>query len=183
MKPDFVILDRDGVINQDSDDYIKSVAEWIEIPGSLEAIVKLNQANIPVCVATNQSGIGRGYYTTETLHQMHAKFAELLKEKGGHIHRIEYCPHLPSDACSCRKPRTGMLDKIMQENSWLQARGVFVGDSISDFEAARTCGLGFRLVLTGKGEHTRNLLPNDFPANHIYPDLAACVSAMLSTGN
>ena len=104
-----VILDRDGVINFDSDNYIKTVNEWQPIPGSIEAIAALSKAGFDICVATNQSGLARGYFTPETLAAMHDKMNSLVTEAGGHINLIEHCPHGPDDGCNCRKPLPGMI--------------------------------------------------------------------------
>ncbi|MDX1335709.1 MAG: D-glycero-beta-D-manno-heptose 1,7-bisphosphate 7-phosphatase, partial [Gammaproteobacteria bacterium] len=107
-----IVLDRDGVINYDSDDYIKSVDEWIPLPGSLEAITRLNRAGYTVAVATNQSGIARGYYDLDALQAMHRKMKSGLEELGGELGMIAYCPHGPDDSCDCRKPLPGMLNQI-----------------------------------------------------------------------
>ena len=114
LRPPLVILDRDGVINQDSDAYIKSPEEWIPIPGSLEAIARLNHAGILVAVASNQSGLGRGLFDLDTLNAMHAKFHQALGRAGGHVDGIFFCPHTPQDGCDCRKPRPGLLHAISQ---------------------------------------------------------------------
>lgn len=152
-----VVLDRDGVINHDSDDYIKSPAEWIPIAGSLPAIAKLNQ-RFKVAIATNQSGIGRGYYDEPILHAMHDKMDSLLEEYQGHIDHIEYCPHHPDDGCSCRKPETQMLEHIADKFSAEPEEIVFVGDSGSDYQCAQNFGCPFVLLLTGKGLKTLNKL-------------------------
>lgn len=149
-----IILDRDGVINYDSDDYIKSVDEFVPIPGSLEAIVRLNQAGYKVYIATNQSGIARGYYNEETLQQMHDKLAELLAEQGGHIDGIFYCPHGPDDNCNCRKPLPGLLHQIADHTGQSLTGVPIVGDSLRDLESAREVDASPYLVKTGKGERT-----------------------------
>ncbi len=149
-----VILDRDGVINEDSDDYIRTVAQWVPIAGSLEAIASLNRAGFRVGVATNQSGIGRGYYSLETLAGMHARMTELLTHAGGRIDALRCCPHLPTDHCRCRKPRPGMLLALMREFAVEPQQCCFVGDAYSDFRAAEAAGMAFHLVRTGKGERT-----------------------------
>ncbi len=149
-----VVLDRDGVINQDSDAYIKSPAEWHPIEGSLAAIARLNRAGFRVAVATNQSGIGRGFYDLTTLGAMHEKMKTLLTAEGGHIDAIEYCPHLPTDGCDCRKPATGMLKAIAKKCRVTPEEILYIGDSKSDWRAAQNFGCEFILVLTGKGEQT-----------------------------
>lgn len=150
-----VILDRDGVINQDSDDYVKTLAEWLPYPASIQAIARLSQAGWTVAVATNQSGIARGYYSEATLDSMHAELERLVAEAGGNIAHIAYCPHGPDDGCSCRKPLPGLLEQIQHaleldslEGSWM------VGDSLRDLEAGNQKGCRPVLVRTGKGERT-----------------------------
>ncbi len=148
-----VILDRDGVINHDSDAYIKSAEEWIPISGSLQAIADLNK-NFKVAIATNQSGIGRGYYDEEVLQQMHQKMSAMLSYKGGKIDLIEFCPHHPDDGCECRKPKTLMLENIAAYFDVDPREILFVGDSKSDYECAQSFDCNFALLLTGKGLKT-----------------------------
>lgn len=149
-----IVLDRDGVINEDSDDYIKCVEEWVPIPGSMRAIGELTQAGYTIAVITNQSGVGRGYYTLATLNAMHEKMQALAVEHGGHIDRIEYCPHTPDDFCDCRKPKPGMF-KALERHYHASMEGVLaVGDSLRDIEAARAVGAHPVLVRTGKGERS-----------------------------
>ena len=155
MKPEkYVLLDRDGVINHDSDDYIKSPEEWIPIEGSLEAIVLLNKNGFKVTVVSNQSGIARGYYSLETLNAMHDKMKNLLAEKGGQIEAIYFCPHSPDAGCDCRKPKTGLLKLFSQEKQVSLQDIFFVGDSLSDIKAAQAVAAKPLLVKTGKGLKT-----------------------------
>lgn len=149
-----IILDRDGVINEDSDDYIKSPEEWIPIPGSLESIARLNHAGYTVTVASNQSGIARGYFDISTLNAMHEKLHTLVSQAGGHIDGIFFCPHAPVDQCNCRKPLPGMLFQIARRFSASLENVPFIGDSVSDIEAAKLAGASPVLVKTGKGEAT-----------------------------
>lgn len=149
-----VILDRDGVINADSPNYIKSPDEWIALPGSLTAIARLNQTGLSVVVATNQSGVGRGYYSLQTLAAIHEKMQRELQTAGGHIDRIYYCPHTPEDGCDCRKPKPGMLHQIQAEFPTQFNQAVMVGDSLRDIQAAHQAGCRAVLVKTGKGEKT-----------------------------
>lgn len=149
-----VILDRDGVINHDSDHYIKSAQEWQPIDGSLEAISRLKKAGYPVTVATNQSGIGRGLYDLATLEQMHDKLRDLLRQRGAEIDGIYFCPHTPADNCTCRKPRSGLLLRIARDFGIDLTDAVFVGDTITDIQAARMVGAQPVLVKTGKGLDT-----------------------------
>ncbi|PRY64733.1 D-alpha,beta-D-heptose 1,7-bisphosphate phosphatase [Vreelandella songnenensis] len=150
-----VILDRDGVINQDSDAYIKSLEEWIPYPTAINAIARLSQAGFTVAVATNQSGIARGYYSEAELDRMHTRMNSLVEEAGGCIAHIAYCPHGPDDACRCRKPLPGLLHDIQQALALDSLAGSWmVGDSLRDLQAGEACGCRTVLVKTGKGEKT-----------------------------
>ena len=149
------ILDRDGVINYDSEHYIKSPAEWRPIPGSIEAIARLNQNGYRVAVATNQSGIGRGLFDMATLNAINDKMMEMVFRHGGRIDALFFCPHTAAEECACRKPRTGMLEDIAARFH-ADLKGVpCVGDSLKDVQAADAVGAQPILVLTGKGERTR----------------------------
>lgn len=174
-----IILDRDGVINQDSDDYVKSPEEWIPLPGSLEAIAALKQAGFIVAVATNQSGIARGLYDLDALKAMHQKMQQLLAQHGAEIDHIAYCPHGPEDNCACRKPKPGMYEDIAIRFG-LPLEGVpVVGDSKRDLDAALAVNAIPHLVRTGKGERTiaQGGLADDLP---IFNDLHDFVSHTLS---
>jgi D-glycero-D-manno-heptose 1,7-bisphosphate phosphatase len=150
-----VILDRDGVINHDSDQYIKSPAEWRPIPGSIEAIARLNQNGYRVAVATNQSGIGRGLFDMATLNAINDKMMEMVFRQGGRIDALFFCPHTAVEQCNCRKPRTGMLEEIAARFH-TDLKGVpSIGDSLKDLQAAETVGAQPILVLTGKGRMTQ----------------------------
>lgn len=163
-----VILDRDGVINFDSDQFIKSPDEFKPIPESLESIAKLNQHGIKVVIATNQSGIGRGLFDMDMLNLIHQKLNSLLSALGGRIEAIFFCPHTDNDDCSCRKPKSGMFIEIA-ETFDIQLSGIFaVGDSLRDLQAAVRVGCQPILVLTGKGKNTlkdhksnKNILPEN----------------------
>jgi D-glycero-D-manno-heptose 1,7-bisphosphate phosphatase len=149
------ILDRDGVINHDSDQYIKSPAEWRPIAGSIEAIARLNQNGYRIAVATNQAGIGRGLFDMATLNAINDKMMELVFRQGGRIDALFFCPHTAVEACNCRKPKTGMFEEIAARfHTELKAVPV-VGDSLKDLQAAEAVGAQPILVLTGKGEITR----------------------------
>lgn len=154
MSEKYVLLDRDGVINHDSDDFIKSPDEWMPIDGSLEAIALLNKAGFKVVVISNQSGIGRGYFSLEMLAAIHQKLHDLLAEKGGEISVIYFCPHLPNDNCTCRKPKTGLLELFSQEYQTSLKNLFFVGDSLGDVQAAQAVAAKPLLVKTGKGLKT-----------------------------
>jgi D-glycero-D-manno-heptose 1,7-bisphosphate phosphatase len=162
-----VILDRDGVINYDSSDYIKSPEEWLEIPGSLKAIALLNKKDFLVAIATNQSGIGRGYYSQETLYAIHKKFFTLLKKVHGKIDKLVFCPHTPKDNCLCRKPKPGMVFEILTYFNINPTHETvyFVGDSKIDMETAIASNCKPILVRTGNGNITIKDLPE---ANSIF---------------
>ena len=153
-----VILDRDGVINEDSDAFVKSASEWRAIDGSIEAIARLRRAGYTVAIATNQSGIGRGLFDRNALYRMHAKLRRLVRRAGSDIGIIVYCPHAPGEGCDCRKPAPGLLRRIGRHYG-VSLRGVpAVGDSMRDLEAARAVGAVPWLVRTGKGRDTERAL-------------------------
>ena len=173
-----LILDRDGVINYDSDAYIKSVEEWIPLPGSIEAIAQLSKAGWTVAIATNQSGIARGYYDIATLEAMHARLRALVAEQGGEVGLVVYCPHGPDEGCDCRKPKPGML-KIIAEHYKVPLAGIwFVGDSLGDLEAAKAVDSQPVLVKTGKGEKTQ--AKNLSVGTLIFDDLAAVAAELIN---
>lgn len=178
-----IILDRDGVINYDSDDYIKSPEEWIPIPGSLEAIARLNHAGYHVVVASNQSGIGRGYYNLETLNQINQKMHKRLTEVGGLIDAIFFCPHTPEDHCQCRKPAIGMFLQIAERMRCKLKHVPFVGDTLTDVTAARVAALSPILVRTGKGERTLEKSQAATADVPVYDSLEAYVTNLLSPDN
>lgn len=177
-----VILDRDGVINQDSDNYIKSVDEFLPLPGSLEAIARLNQSGYRVAVATNQSGIGRGFYDVATLDAMHDKLRRLLAAVGGEVEMIAFCPHGPDEDCGCRKPKPGMYLEIARRMDVSLVGVPVIGDSLRDLQAAQAVGARPMLVRTGKGKRTiaRGEGLEGIP---IYTDLAAAVDQLLEEEN
>ncbi len=149
-----VILDRDGVINVDSDAFIKSPDEWVAIPGSLEAIARLNQHGYRVAVATNQSGIGRGLFDMAALNAMHVKMQKTVAAAGGRIDAVFFCPHTADDNCECRKPKPGMLKMIAERYEIEPEATPVVGDSLRDLQAGAALGFPTHLVLTGKGKKT-----------------------------
>lgn len=154
MANNYVLLDRDGVINYDSDDFIKSPEEWLPIPESLEAIALLNQHGFKVSVITNQSGLSRGYFSVDTLTGIHQKMHRLSKQKGGVIDRIYYCPHGPADNCLCRKPKPGLLMDFARDSNVSLSDIYFIGDKLSDLQAAVSAGARPALVKTGNGINT-----------------------------
>ncbi|MGD9592925.1 MAG: D-glycero-beta-D-manno-heptose 1,7-bisphosphate 7-phosphatase [Candidatus Berkiella sp.] len=162
-----IILDRDGVINEDSDEYIKSPQEWHPIPGSLEAIALLNQLGYTVSVATNQSGIARGYYSLETLMQIHQKMHNSVNALGGNIDSIFYCPHGPDDNCDCRKPKPGLLHQINSHYGISLENVPVIGDSWRDLQAAIAVKAKPFLVLTGKGLKTQQTHQDSLTKEHI----------------
>jgi D-glycero-D-manno-heptose 1,7-bisphosphate phosphatase len=149
-----VILDRDGVINVDSDAFIKSPDEWVAIAGSLEAIARLNQAGYRVVVASNQSGVGRGLFDMAALNAMHAKMQRAAAAVGGRIDAVFFCPHTVDDQCECRKPKPGLLKMIVERFEIDPAVTPVVGDSLRDLQAGAALGFPTHLVLTGKGSTT-----------------------------
>ena len=174
-----VILERDGVINEDSDDYIKSAAEWHPIPGSLEAVARLCQAGYRVFVASNQSGIGRGLFDYDALFAMNDRLQKLVGEYGGRIDGIEFAPEHPDEASDMRKPAPGMLKDLARRLQANLEDVAFVGDSLSDIQAARAAGARPVLVRTGKGAKAEK--ERDAQGVAVYDDLAAFVRATLAT--
>jgi D-glycero-D-manno-heptose 1,7-bisphosphate phosphatase len=145
-----IILDRDGTINQDRDDYVKSPEEWVPIPGALEAIARLNHAGWHTVVATNQSGIGRGLYDMVTLNAMHLKMHQMLAKHGGRIDAVFFCPHTPEEGCTCRKPLPGLIQQIHERYGVEPGDVQVVGDVLRDLQAGAAAGSPTHLVRTGK---------------------------------
>jgi D-glycero-D-manno-heptose 1,7-bisphosphate phosphatase len=173
-----IILDRDGVINHDSDLYIKSPEEWKPIPGSLDAIARLTQWGYRVVVATNQSGIGRGLFEMDTLNAIHDKMIKAVAQAGGRIDAVFFCPHTNADKCSCRKPKAGMLEEVATRYNTEMEGVPAIGDSLRDLQAAESVGAQPMLVLTGKGRKTQ-ADPNLPSGTLVFPDLAAAVSYLI----
>lgn len=148
------MIDRDGVINEDADDFIKSVAEWRPIARSLEAIAALTRAGVPVAVVTNQSGIGRGLYNEDTLREIHQHMRAEISAVGGDLAGIYYCPHLPDAGCECRKPRPGLFRALERELGLSVQGAPFIGDRLSDLDSAAAVGARGILVRTGTGSAT-----------------------------
>jgi D-glycero-D-manno-heptose 1,7-bisphosphate phosphatase len=176
-----IVLDRDGVINEDSDAYIKSAEEWVPIPGSLEAIARVYHAGYRVLVASNQSGLGRGLFTIEDLNAMHRKLARELAVLGAQIEAVFFCPHTPEDRCACRKPEPGLLREIA-ERLQVDLEGVpCVGDALRDIEAAQRAGAAPILVLTGKGRATLERHPTKLTGVPVYDNLLAVAEALTAS--
>jgi D-glycero-D-manno-heptose 1,7-bisphosphate phosphatase len=170
-----IILDRDGTINVESDDFIKTPEEWLPLPGALEAIARLNHAGWHTIIASNQSGLGRGLFDVAALNAIHAKMHKLLGALGGRMDAVFYCPHTPTDDCSCRKPLPGLFNQIIERTS-VEAHTIpSAGDSLRDMQAAAAAGCEPHLVLTGNAFHLRGKpLPETYPANTIvHEDLSA----------
>lgn len=176
-----VILDRDGTINEDSDDYIKSPQEWVPVPGSIEAIGRLTRAGYKVVVATNQSGVGRGYFDMDTLNRIHNKMLDAVRDHGGEIDGIFICPHAPDARCKCRKPKPGLFEEIAARLNTNLTGAYALGDTERDIVAARAGGATPIMVRTGKGARTLadpdNVIINGTP---VFDNLAAFVDSLLS---
>jgi len=176
-----IILDRDGVINHDSDDYIKSENEWEAIPGSLEAIARLNRDGYRVVVATNQSGLARGKFNVITLNSIHRKMRTHLSQYGGRIEAIFFCPHGPDENCACRKPEPGLFHEISRRLRLPLYKTIVVGDKLSDMQAALAAKAKPVLVKTGYGQTLLDSgkLPNDIA---IFDDLASVADSLINAG-
>jgi len=181
-----IILDRDGTINEDRDDFVKTPDEWVPIPGALEAIARLNQAGWHTVVATNQSGLGRGTFDMATLNAMHVKMNQMLAKQGGRIDAVFFCPHAPEDGCSCRKPLPGLFEQI-GERFGVPLRDVpMVGDSLRDLQAGAAVGCQPHFVRTGKGgrlgDAAIEALRTQGPGTRVHADLAAFAEHLIREG-
>ena len=182
-----VILDRDGVINHDSDAYIKSPDEWLPVPGSLEAIARLTRMDYSVMVVTNQSGIARKLFDIDTLNRIHQKMVRMVRDKGGSIDGVFFCPHAADDSCDCRKPKPGLFQDLAQRSDRTLHGVPAIGDSLRDLQAAAQMGAFPVLVKTGKGRKTMKMLTTDpilqaIPDVPIYKNLSAFVDDLLDGG-
>jgi D-glycero-D-manno-heptose 1,7-bisphosphate phosphatase len=175
----FIILDRDGVINYDSDEYIKSPEEWNAIPGSLDAIAELNRVGFRVFIVTNQSGVARGYFDLHTLSLIHEKLIRELSKVGGSVEEIFFCPHHPDENCLCRKPKPGLLHQIASNYPINFSDTFFIGDSWRDVVAARSVGCHPILVRTGNGDYTLKAYP-ELTSIPNFKDLAGATEYVLS---
>lgn len=169
-----LLLDRDGVINHDSSDYIRSAAEWRPLPGSLQAIAQAQRAGFRVIVISNQSGLARGLFTIRDLNGIHRRLQDELERVGGRIDAFFFCPHAPDEGCDCRKPGPGMLHALAERLGIGLEHTPFIGDRITDAVAAKTAGARPLLVRTGPGQ-----LPAEAAGIEIYDDLAAAVAALI----
>lgn len=176
-----LIVDRDGVINEDSPDFIKTPEEWRPLPGSLEALAMATQLGFTVFVVSNQSGLARGIVEVDQLQRIHTRLVTEVARCGGRIDAILYCPHGPDDGCHCRKPRPGLLECIAERTGASLQDAIFVGDRLSDLQAARAVGARAVLVETGHGRETAAKLPAH-ERLAVYPDLAAVVNRLRGPG-
>jgi len=175
-----VILDRDGVVNEDSKDYIRSPNEIRPIPGSLEAIARLTQAGVHVGIATNQSGLARGLFDVDTLNRMHSLLCSRAAALGGRIDLIAFCPHGPDAQCQCRKPEPGLLLSLARRFAVPLASTAVIGDSLRDLEAAERAGCQPMLVTTGNGARAVQSLPPSLQDVPVLADLRAAVDTLLA---
>lgn len=171
-----ILLDRDGVINQDSMGYIKSVDEFIFLPGSIDALVRLTRAGYSIGIATNQSGITRGHYTQEILQAIHEKLRITIQKAGGSIAAIEFCPHLPEEKCLCRKPQPGMLLKLADTLCCDLREVYFIGDRISDIQVALAVGASPLVILSSMTEQHELI---EYPKVPVFNSLRECVDWLL----
>lgn len=185
-----IILDRDGVINHDSDNFIKSPKEWLPIDNSLQAMGQLTSAGYSIYILTNQSGLARGYFTEQMLHKIHDKMITAAKQYGSNIAHIFYCPHGPDDNCACRKPKAGLYQQLVSSftrdaNPDFDFSKVYsVGDSIRDLIAAKTAGAKPVLVRTGKGRYSEEQLgKHDLSNTPVFDDLASFTEQLLTNRN
>jgi D-glycero-D-manno-heptose 1,7-bisphosphate phosphatase len=181
-----VILDRDGTINEDRDDYVKSADEWVPLPGALEAIARLNQGGWHVVIATNQAGIGRGLFDMSALNDMHIKMNSMLAKVGGRVDSVFFCPHTPEDGCDCRKPLPGLFQQIALRYGMKLDSVPIVGDSLRDLQAGVAAGCQPHFVRTGKGarlaEAELNQLQQHVPGTRVHANLVAFVEHLARRG-
>lgn len=178
-----MVLDRDGVINKDSTSFIKSPDEWIPIKGSLEAIARLSQAGYEVVIVTNQSGIGRGLFSADTLAKIHVRMIDYVQQHGGKIQSVLFCPHHPDDGCDCRKPLAGLYKQLADRLNINFSAVYSVGDSVRDLIAAKTAGAKPVLVKTGNGKKSLKKIADnshiDLDGTLVFETLAAFTDALL----
>ena len=172
-----IILDRDGTINEDREDFVKSADEFVPLPGALDAIARLNHAGWHTVLATNQAGLGRGLFDMATLNAIHLKMNLLLAEHGGRIDAVFFCPHTELEGCACRKPEPGLFRQIGERYGIDLAEVLVVGDAERDLVAGTAVGCATHLVRTGKaatmGEPALQALLERLPGTRLHADLAA----------
>lgn len=180
-----LLLDRDGVINQDSDAFVKNADEFLPLAGAIDALARLYKAGWTLAIATNQSGLARGKFSQEDLDAMHAKLLTLLHQAGGDLHHLAWCPHGPDDGCDCRKPKPGLLHQIAVSLNVELDQAIMVGDALRDLQAGDAAGCRRKvLVRTGKGEKTLKETPPEVLRDlgiEVYPDLASLAEDLLSS--
>lgn len=176
-----VFLDRDGVINENRRDYVRSLSQWIPLPGAFEAMARICAAGHLLVVVTNQSGIARGFLTEAELARIHDRMSTMMRHAGGSFAAIEHCPHAPWDCCSCRKPETGMIDRARRHLSLPEGSGWMIGDAGTDMELGRRTGLKTVLVLTGRGRAQLDQILSDGgpPPDFVREDLASAADLIL----
>jgi len=174
-----IVLDRDGVINRESSTFIRNPAEWLPLPGSVQAIADLTAAGFEVVVATNQSGVGRGLFTAATLAAIHERMTKTIEAAGGKLAGIFFCPHRPEDNCECRKPRAGLMRQIEAQFGTSLRDQPVIGDSCRDLQAAWAVGARAMLVRTGNGAVTEGRLDADKTVE-VFPDLAAAATTLIT---
>jgi D-glycero-D-manno-heptose 1,7-bisphosphate phosphatase len=178
-----VLLDRDGVLNEDRADFVKGPHELVMIAGAAGAVARLNRAGVKVALCTNQSAVGRGIITLETLERTHTHLRTMLARDGGHLDAIYFCPHGPGENCPCRKPAPGMLRDALRRFGISPSDAAMVGDSLRDLQAAKVVGCARHLVRSGKGTRTQaDGVPHDVLPVAVHDDLAAAVTAILGEG-
>jgi D-glycero-D-manno-heptose 1,7-bisphosphate phosphatase len=187
MSIKLVILDRDGTINADRSDYVKSADEWVALPGALEAIARLNHDGWHVAIATNQSGLGRGLFDMAAFNAMHQKLNQQLAKHGGRVDAVFFCPHAPDEACTCRKPLPGMIEEAVERYGATPSQVPVVGDSLRDLQAGQAIGCPTHLVRSGKAaeldEAALATLLDQVPGTVVHADLTAFVDHLLQEGN
>lgn len=177
-----LLLDRDGVINEDRPDYVLEWRAFRFLPGVLAALARLHAFGLQAILTTNQSCVGRGYLSSEGLEEIHGRMLEEIRKAGGDLAGIYVCPHRPDEGCQCRKPKPGLLNRAIKENGLDRRRVLFVGDTITDLKAARAAGVSFALVKSGKGQETFRQLQDEpgTEQDKVFDDLGACVQWLLS---
>jgi len=176
-----LVLDRDGVINRDSDVFVKSADEWLPLPGAIRAVADLSKAGYIVTVASNQSGLARGLFDRNALRAMHRKLRALVAAEGGRVDRVVVCPHGPDDDCACRKPKPGLILRLARHYGVRPAGVPVIGDSLRDLQAAKAAGARPILVRTGNGRKTEASLPDDMTDVAVFDDLPAAAAALLES--
>ena len=177
-----IVLDRDGTLNADPEDYIRDPEQWVPLPGALEAVARLNHGGFRVVIASNQTGLGRGLFDVATLNAVHARMHKLLAAAGARVDAVFFCPHAPEDDCDCRKPAPGLYLDIAQRWGLAPAQMIAVGDSVRDAQAAVAAGCEAHLVLSGRSAgYTVQHPPSDLPAGvQVHSDLGAVADAILA---